>query len=144
MAYYLMIEDNKILGASQAQSGGNIIDVEVTEEVYNSYGEDHDRYIWDGSEVIENPNYEEIKRQQQEAEFNRQFFNTSLGYVRRSVTMKDGSKKDFLCDILPLLVVNVPVLTYARDLTQNQVLTTEQFINECKQQLLIDFYGVQQ
>ncbi|MBR6099418.1 hypothetical protein IKP85_06695 [bacterium] len=81
--------------------------------------------------------------EEQEAEFNRQFFNTSLGYVRRSVTMKDGSRKDFLCDILPLLQVGVPVLTYTRELEQSKVLVTEQFLNECKQQLLIDFYGVQ-
>jgi hypothetical protein len=81
--------------------------------------------------------------EEQEAEFNRQFFLTSLGYVRRSVSMKDGSHKDFLSDILPLLQVGVPILTYTRDLQQNKVLTTEQFIGECKQQLLIDFYGVQ-
>lgn len=81
--------------------------------------------------------------EEQEAEFNRQFFLTSLGYVRRSVSMKDGSHKDFLSDILPLLQVGVPILTYTRELQQNRVLATEQFIDECKQQLLIDFYGVQ-
>ena len=81
--------------------------------------------------------------EEQEAEFNRQFFLTSLGYVRRSVAMKDGSHKDFLSDILPLLQVGVPILTYTRELEQNKVLATEQFINECKQQLLVDFYGVQ-
>lgn len=80
--------------------------------------------------------------EEQEEEFNRQFFLTSLGYVRRLVTMKDGSHKDFLSDILPLLEVGVPVLTYSRDLVQKRVLVTEQFINQCKQQVLKDFYGV--
>lgn len=79
--------------------------------------------------------------EEEEAEFNREFFNTSLGYVRRKVTMKDGRIKDFLSDILPLLAPGVPVLTYTRQLVQNKVLVTEQFINECKQQVLIDFYG---
>ena len=79
--------------------------------------------------------------EQEEQEFNRQFFLTSLGYVRRKVTMKDGSIKDFLSDILPLLAPGVPVLTYTRQLVQNKVLVTQQFIDECKQQVLIDFYG---
>lgn len=65
MTYYLMIENNKILGASQCTSGGDITDVEVTEEVYNAYVEDNDRYIWNGEEIIENSDYEEIKRQKE-------------------------------------------------------------------------------
>ena len=84
---------------------------------------------------------EEIEQQEQER-FAREFFNTSLGYVRRKVNMKDGSTKDFLTDILSLLQVGVPIITYNADKTQNtNVLVTEKFINECKQQLLIDFYG---
>ena len=82
---------------------------------------------------------EEEKRQEQ---FARDFFNTSLGYVSRKVHMKDGSIKDFLSDILPLLQVDVPIITYNIDGTQNVgVLVTNQFIEECKQQVLIDFYG---
>lgn len=80
--------------------------------------------------------------QKQEEEFKKDFFNTSLGYVRRKVHMKDGSVKDFLSDILPLLQVDVPIITYNTDGTQNVgVSVTEQFIEECKQQVLIDFYG---
>jgi hypothetical protein len=90
-------------------------------------------------EIFEIP---EPTPEEQEEEFNRQFFLTSLGYVRRTVTMQDNSHKDFLSDILPLLEVGVPVLTYSRDLVQKRVLVTEQFINQCKQQVLKDFYGV--
>ena len=89
-------------------------------------------------EIFEVP---EPTPEEQEQEFHRQFFLTSLGYVRRSVTMKDGSHKDFLSDILPLLEIGVPILTYTRDLVQTKLLATEQFINECKQQMLRDFYG---
>lgn len=86
-----------------------------------------------------------------ETEFNKQFFNTSLGYVRRKVTMKDGSIKDFLSDILPLLQTGVPIITYNKPdfetsdtPTQNlNQIVTEDFINECKQQVLADFYGAQ-
>lgn len=66
MTYYLMIENNKIIGSSQCLSGGDITDVEVTEEIYNAYVEDNDRYIWNGEEIIENPDYEEIKRQKEQ------------------------------------------------------------------------------
>ena len=91
--------------------------------------------------------YTKEEKQQQEIEqFNNEFFNTSLGYVRRKVKMKDGAFKDFLTDIVPLLQVGVQIITYTlngTELTQNTGVTvTEQFINECKQQLFADFYGI--
>lgn len=82
--------------------------------------------------------------QQRQEELQRQFFNTSLGYVKRTVTMKDGSNKDFLSDILPLLEEGVPILTYSAEGVQSKVNVTQEFINECKNQLLVDFYGVEQ
>lgn len=86
---------------------------------------------------------EEIEQRQLE-KFQKEFFNTSLGYVSRKVHMKDGSIKDFLSDILPLIQENVPIITYNIDGSQNVgVLVTAQFIEECKQQVLIDFYGAQ-
>ena len=84
---------------------------------------------------------EEEEQQQKEEEFNRKFFNTSLGYVSRDVHMKNGVVKDFLTDILPLLKVGIPVLVYTRQLEQSKVPATQQFIDECGQQLINDFYG---
>ena len=109
--------------------------------VYTSIEETEENYqLYEGEYLTE----EEIVQKQQE-EFKKDFFNTSLGYVRRKVHMKDGSIKDFLTDILPLLQVDVPIITYNIDGTQNVgVLVTEQFIDECKQQLLRDFYGALQ
>lgn len=121
----------------------NVQNIEVSEEVYNNavqYGSNY--YKYDNGAIVLNPNYEEEQQAKEDAEFNKQFFNTSLGYVRRAVTMKDGSIKDFLCDILPLLKVGIPILTYDRQLNQSKVLVTEQFISECQNQVLIDFYGV--
>lgn len=83
----------------------------------------------------------EEKAERLEKQFQTQFFNTCLGYVRRQVTMKDGSTKNFLTDILPLLIEGVEILTYDSNLNQSKVTVTSQFINECKQQLLRDFYG---
>lgn len=94
----------------------------------------------DGEPQI-NPDYEEKQRQAEEIEFNRKFFNTSLGYVSRDVHMKNGTVKDFLTDILPLLKEGIPVLVYTRQLEQSKVPATQQFIDECGQQLIADFYG---
>lgn len=70
MTYYLMIEDSEIIGASQCKSGEPIIDVEVSEELYNSWKEDNDRYIYKDGEIIENPDYEETKRQKEQEHIN--------------------------------------------------------------------------
>lgn len=120
----------------------NVQNIETTEEVYNNaqqYGINY--YIFKNNKIIPNPNYEEEKQAEEDAEFNKLFFNTSLGYVSRTVHMLDGSTCKFLTDILPLLVVGTPVLVYTRELEQSKVLVTEEFLLECKQQLLIDFYG---
>lgn len=65
MAYYFMVENDKIIGASQCTSGGDIIDVEVTEEVYNAFIDDNDLYIYDNGEIVKNPDYDEVKRQKE-------------------------------------------------------------------------------
>lgn len=52
--FYAFIKDNKIDGIGQVECL-NMQSVEITEEVYNNI----DHYIWDGTEVILNPNYDE-------------------------------------------------------------------------------------
>ena len=84
---------------------------------------------------------EEIQEQEQER-IAKEFFNTSLGYVKRQVTMVTGDVRDFLFDIKPTLQVGVPIITYNLDGTQNRgVLVTEQFLKECEKQVYYDFYG---
>ena len=56
MTYYAFIKDDKINGCGQCpQTTDGVISFEIAEEVYN----DIDRYIWDGSDVVLNPNYDE-------------------------------------------------------------------------------------
>ena len=108
--------------------------------------------------LVPNPNWEQEQAEKREAEFNKAFFNTSLGYVRRAVTMADGSKKDFLSDLLPVISMGVQsgmpvnILTYDEppfdeDVTdwteyQHQVTVTAQFIQECFMQLSNDFLPI--
>lgn len=56
MTYYAFIQDNKINGKGQCPcTGAGIACFEISEEVYSNL----DRYYWDGSDVVLNPNYDE-------------------------------------------------------------------------------------
>ena len=106
-------------------------------------------------ELALNPDYEQEEQEKREQQFDKEFFETSLGYVRRKVTMKDGSHKDFLSDLLPVISIAisqaqpVTVLTYDKpDFTQevinwedyqHQSTVTATFIQECFNQLQSDF-----
>ena len=84
---------------------------------------------------------ESIEIVEDTAQFEREFFNTSLGYVRRKVHMQDGTERNFLADVLPVLQIGVNIITYTKNGAQTKVPVTEEFINECKMQYLRDFYG---
>ena len=102
--------------------------------------------------------YEQEQADRREAEFNKAFFNTSLGYIRRKVTMKDGSKKDFLSDLVLSIKagleqgLDVKILAYDkppfdRDIEdwtvyQHVVSATPQFIMECLMQTSNDFLPI--
>lgn len=109
-------------------------------------------YVLDGEEyVLKDEAWEEKQAQERREEFNKAFFKTSLGYIRREVSMLDATTKTFLTDMLPQLIVGFPILAYEEpDFTienvnmvnyQKQVIVTEEFLKECKDQLIIDFYG---
>lgn len=64
--YYAFIQDNKINGVGQCQClNEDIQNIEISEEVFNAIVEDKDTYIWDGVDVVVNPDYEEIKRREE-------------------------------------------------------------------------------
>jgi len=65
MTYYAVITNGKIDGKGQCPcSGDNTFSVEITEEVYDNI----EQYIWNGSEVIYNPDYDNILLEQKKAE----------------------------------------------------------------------------
>ena len=114
-------------------------------------------------EVIDNTEeYEQEQIQAKQEEFNKEFFLTSLGYIRRKVSMSTGETKDFLSDLLPVISMGVqsgqtvPIITYSLP-DFNQELTTEyleslqtvknvtaQFVQECFLQLSNDFVPISQ
>lgn len=144
--HYIQIKDNKIIGKGQCKIlNSDILNVEVSEDIYNNI----EKYIYKDNELVLNPDYEKELAKKREEKFNKLFFNTSLGYIKRQVTMKDGTIKSFLTDIVPLLQVGIPIISYDKpDFTTEDMpkqntdkIVTDEFINECKQQVLKDFYG---
>ena len=111
-----------------------IINPETGEEETILVHKHHTEYrkeIVERLEIVDNPE-----------NFQRCFFNTSLGYVSRTVHNLNGKTEDFLNDTLPALQTGIPIITYNADKTQNVgVIVTEEFLDECKQQKYKDFYG---
>lgn len=65
--YYAFIQDNKINGVGQCECL-SALNIEITEEVYNGIISDKLLYIWDGENIIPNPNYEEEKAKERRLE----------------------------------------------------------------------------
>lgn len=110
-----------------------VIDPETGEKIWVQKSHQETRTeIVEYLEIVENPE-----------NFQRNFFNTSLGYVRRKPYVK-GTKeyKDFLSDMLAGMEVGQQIITYTEDLQPNLVQVTQEFLDECKVQYNKDFYGV--
>lgn len=150
---YYRILDNKIYDYADYKyaedcSGTNII----TQAELDAHP---NKVIVKNGKIALNPNYEQEETTKREQDFNSSFFLTSLGYIRRSVTMSDGGKKDFLSDLLPVISMGVQsgqevkIIAYTQpdfthevtDWTQYQhvEIVTPQFIQECFSQLSNDF-----
>ena len=125
----------------------------------DEYTEDPDKYVIRDGVLINNPDYDSLKAAEREEQFKADFFETSLGWIRRKVTMQDGSTKDFLSDLLiPIktgleLGVNAEIITYnepdySQEFTEEYAVTlqekksaTAEFVQECLQILVTDFTG---
>lgn len=155
MSYYAIITNRVIDGKGQCEcTGEDTFSVEITEDIYNNL----DHYIYSDGNIILNPNYEQEQAEKRQSNFETEFFNTSLGWIRRQVNMKDGSTKDFLSDLLPAISmalnsgIATPIITYktpdfTHDITdwtiyQEIKQVTPQFIQECFNQLSADFGAV--
>ncbi len=117
------------------------------------------KYVLQDGVLVINPDYEQEQAEVREKQFNNEFFQTSLGWIRRKVNMKDGSTKDFLADLLlPIkagleLGQKVVIITYKTpdftiDYDEEYVISlqerkeaTAEFIQECLMQTVADFGG---
>ena len=66
---YIFVKDGKVNGCGQCTIvGGGFTNIEVSEEVYNNFSEDNLTYIYDGENIVPNPNYEDEKRARERQE----------------------------------------------------------------------------
>lgn len=103
--------------------------------------------------------YIEAQIQKRKDDFHRDFFETSLGWVRRKVYMKEiDETKDFLSGLLPTIAValmfgkEANVLVYDEPDFTDEIVdwkklqkikpATQQFIMECANQTDTDFTGI--
>ena len=127
-----------------------------------SFEENREFFVIKDGQIALVDNIEEVKSQKRKEEFEKAFFLTSLGWIRRKVTMKDGSVKDFLADLLlPIkagmeIGQNVKIITYKtpdftrepdneymESLQENKNATSE-FVQECLFQTVKDFRGTEE
>ena len=124
------------------QNHRNNYEIKETETGLEAWGKTEDDYI-----------------KEREEQFNKDFFQTSLGSVRRKVSMATGETKDFLSDLLPTISMGIqmgqPVQIIAYDkpdftqeitdwtVLQNVQTVTAQFVQECFLQLSNDFKPVE-
>lgn len=137
----------------------------IQEEITEQREENHPTYyalevyekLVDGEVIDNTEEYEKEQIKLKEAQFNKDFFNTSLGYIRRKVSMATGETKDFLSDLLPIISMGVnmgqevTIIAYSKpdftkELTKEYLESlqtvqnvTVQFVQECFLQLSNDF-----
>lgn len=131
----------------------------VIEETKNAiYALEVNEIMQNGKPIVDS-NYQIKQEKERKERFNQQFFKTSLGWIRRTVTMKDGSKKDFLSDLLLQIKAglelgqNVEIITYkepdfSKVIDENYMQTlqekktaTLEFVKECLMRTVSDFSG---
>ncbi len=130
--------------------------IEETPTAY--YALEANEIMQDGKPIVD-PDYENKQSEAREKQFRNEFFQTSLGWIRRKVNMKDGSTKDFLADLLlPIkagleLGQKVVIITYKTpdftiDYDEEYIISLQEkkeatagFIQECLMQTVADFGG---
>lgn len=106
--FYIFIQDDKINGCGQAKMlGDNVINYEVEEAFYNQFAENPNMYIWDGSQVVENPNYEE-EQAQKEKERILELFMTRSDFFDGTI-MAWGVDEAALLPLIESMVNSMPL-----------------------------------
>lgn len=67
MTYYIHLENNKIFSSGECPMGEPFQSIEVSEELYNNFVAEPNKYMWNGTEIVENPNYEAEKQAKERA-----------------------------------------------------------------------------
>ncbi|MCM1339695.1 MAG: hypothetical protein NC191_08495 [Muribaculaceae bacterium] len=67
MKKYIFVENGKPNGCGECEClDGNVLNVEVSEAVYETYLEDNLKYVYQDGVIVENPNYEAENKARQD------------------------------------------------------------------------------
>ena len=106
--YYIFIQDNKINGCGQCRIlNDDVINYEVEESFYNEFAENPEKYIWDGSQVVENPNYEEEQAKKEKARI-QELFMTRSDFFDGTI-MAWGVDENALLPLIASMVNSMPL-----------------------------------
>lgn len=62
---YIYIENDKIIGSGSAEClNEEISNIQVSDEIYQEFQKDTDKYIFKNGKIVENPDYEAIKEKE--------------------------------------------------------------------------------
>ena len=66
MAYYIFVENEKLNGCGQViQLDEGVLNIEVSEGMYNEYSADPLKYIYSDGAIVPNPDYDDEKQRQE-------------------------------------------------------------------------------
>jgi hypothetical protein len=100
--FYLFIENGKINGGGESRLlNEDILNVEVSEELFFKYVEAPNRFLWDGENVVLNPNYEAEEEQKE-----RERINGLKCTKRVFALMLQELGIDYITVLLPLIESN--------------------------------------
>ena len=89
--YYAFIRNGIIDGKGECQQLGDVINFEISEEVYNSL----DRYMWNGEAVVENPNYQP-DHSEEIAELKAYLGSTDYVIIKLAESTDESEKQEML------------------------------------------------
>lgn len=152
---FYRIRDNKLYDYADYEYANDCLQTDKCTMM--EFDRNRENYLIDNGELKELPNLPEVIAERRKNNFEKEFFFTSLGWIRRKVTMKDGTIKDFLSDLLIPIKTGmemgreVEILTYdtpdfSKELTPEYIITLQRrkiaelmFIQECLMQTVRDF-----
>lgn len=101
---YFYIENNEIIGVGSAEClTESVLSIAVNNDIYTAWKEDNDKVIYDGTDIIVNPDYEEVKRQKETARINN-LTMTALDFINvvKSLGLTDEDIDEYLQANIPL------------------------------------------
>lgn len=136
--FYIFIENEKLNGAGQVEClNEDVINFEVTEELYNAFIEAPEKYIWDGEGVVENPNYEQ-EQAKKEAE-RIAMLNLTRGDVFRGLLLAKGITKNQIAQMIEAMPVSTQEEVVTKELA---LIDFEDALNFYRGNQLIDTIGL--